>query len=74
METLYIKINTITDIKEFNSQAAEVEGDVTLHRGRYAVDAKSLMGIFDIDPSQGVTIEYPSEAINFKNYIIKFKA
>lgn len=47
-----VKINTITDVKKFVNAVSLYEFDVDLISGRYAIDAKSIMGIFSIDLSK----------------------
>lgn len=47
-----VKINTINDVKKFVNAVAKYEFDVDLISGRYAIDAKSIMGIFSIDLSK----------------------
>lgn len=73
MEKMIISINSINDIYEFIKQAQAVAGDVTVYRGKYTCDARSIMGVLSIDMSQNVTVEYPASAIEFKEYIKKFQ-
>jgi phosphotransferase system HPr-like phosphotransfer protein len=73
MNKLEIKIYGIHDAASLVEEAIKTQGDITLYRGKYAIDAKSLMGVMAIDISQGVTIEYPSDAIQFENFIKKFE-
>ncbi len=47
-----VKISTINDVKKFVNAVAKYEFDVDLISGRYAIDAKSIMGIFSIDLSK----------------------
>ena len=46
-----IKISGISDATTLVTKASAVEGDVTITRGRYSIDAKSIMGVFSIDLS-----------------------
>lgn len=70
----YIKINGITDVTMLVKNAIATQGDVNIVKGKYCVDAKSIMGVFSLDLSTGATIEYPDEAKEFDEYISKFKA
>ena len=70
---VFIKIYNVKEIMEFVVQAGKVDGDVTVYRGKYVVDGKSLMGIFSIDLSDGVQVEYPEDAAEFAEYIKKFQ-
>ncbi len=60
-----IRINGLCDIVEFNNRAccitAEKQGDITLRKGKFFVDACSLLGVLSLQPynPEGVTIEYP---------------
>lgn len=47
-----VKISTINDVKKFVNAVAKYDFDVDLISGRYAIDAKSIMGIFSIDLSK----------------------
>ena len=41
-----IKLNSITDVKEFVNITFKAENDVDLICGKYHIDGKSIMGIF----------------------------
>lgn len=73
MKRMQIKITGIHDAIDFVAAAAQVDGDINVCKGRYAVDGKSLLGIFSIDISTGCTVEYPETAIEFENYIKQFE-
>lgn len=49
MKTVKININTINDVKNFVSIVSRCDYDVDIVSGRYAIDAKSIMGIFSLD-------------------------
>lgn len=51
-----IKLNSIEDVKEFTSLANSLAYDMDLVSGRYAVDAKSIMGIFSLDLTKTLTL------------------
>ena len=44
-----IQLSTINDVKNFVSTVSKYDFDVDLISGRYAIDAKSIMGIFSLD-------------------------
>ena len=46
MKREQIMLKTINDVKAFVNSVAKYDFDVDLLSGRYAVDAKSIMGIF----------------------------
>ena len=73
MKTLVIKMSTFTDYMLLVNEASKVDGDVTLSKCRYSVDAKSLPGVFSLDLSEGATIEYPENAFEFDQFLFKYK-
>lgn len=52
-----VKIGTINDVKKFVNTVSKYEFDVDLISGRYAIDAKSIMGIFSIDLSKELVMK-----------------
>ena len=73
MKTLFIKMSAIADVSKLCNMASAVDGDVTVRKGKYVIDGKSLMGLFSLDMSTGVTIEYPEDAIAFEEFVEQFK-
>ncbi|MCL1823619.1 MAG: HPr family phosphocarrier protein [Oscillospiraceae bacterium] len=61
MKELSIKIDTINDVKIFVNTVSRFEYDVDIISGRYAIDAKSIMGLFSIDLSKAVTMRVHSD-------------
>ena len=57
MTEFKVKIDTINDVKKFVNTVSRYDFDVDLISGRYAIDAKSIMGIFSIDLSQELTMK-----------------
>ena len=56
-----VKINTINDVKKFVNAVSLYEFDVDLISGRYAIDAKSIMGIFSLDLSKPIDLNIHTE-------------
>ncbi len=54
MKKCIIKLNSIDDVKEFCAMTNNCKFDVDVLSGRYAVDAKSIMGIFSLDLTKEV--------------------
>ena len=52
-----IMLKTINDVKAFVNAVTKYNFDVDLLSGRYAVDAKSIMGIFSLDLSKPLVVE-----------------
>ena len=73
MKKMYIAINTINKVTEFIQKASQVDGDVICTKGRYTINGKSIMGVFSIDISEGVMVEYPETATDFEKYLSQFK-
>lgn len=61
MKTVNILLGTINDVKEFVSIVSSYDFDVDLVSGRYAVDAKSIMGIFSLDLSKSIRVDVHSD-------------
>lgn len=73
MKREQIMLKTINDVKVFVNSVAKYDFDVDLLSGRYAVDAKSIMGIFSLDLSKAITMEIHSDDCqNFLNEIKPF--
>ncbi len=68
-----IMLKTINDVKAFVNAVAKYNFDVDLLSGRYAVDAKSIMGIFSLDLSKEIEMEVHSDdCADFLNDIKPF--
>ena len=75
MKTANIRINTIEDVKNFVTTVTKCNYDVDIVSGRYAIDAKSIMGIFSLDLSKPVVLEVHSDKCDdllgeLKDYIV----
>lgn len=75
MTTAKIRINTIEDVKNFVSVVTGVEYDVDIVSGRYAIDAKSIMGIFSLDLSKDLELRIHNDNCgefldDIKNYVV----
>ncbi len=57
MKKVRIKLKAIDDVKVFVNSVAKYDFDVDLVSGRYAIDAKSIMGIFSLDLSNEIELE-----------------
>ena len=62
-----IQLNAINDVKEFVNTVMRFNYDLDLVSGRYAIDAKSIMGIFSLDLSKPIELvahtEDPDELV-----------
>ena len=66
MVTYKINLAAINDVKDFVNMVMKYDFDVDLVSGRYAIDAKSIMGIFSLDLSKPIKVEvYSDDADTF---------
>ena len=61
MQSVTIMLNTVTDVKTFVNVVSKYDFDVDLVSGRYAIDGKSIMGIFSLDLSKPIRVEVRSD-------------
>lgn len=57
MNSVTIKLETINDVKNFVNSVSLCVYDVDLVSGRYAIDAKSIMGIFSLDLTKPIVLQ-----------------
>lgn len=69
---VYIVMSDVRDIMAFADIAGRVDGPVDVQRGRTNIDGSSLMGLYAVDMSQGVAVEYPGDATEFETFITPF--
>lgn len=68
-----VNLGTINDVKRFVTVVSQCDYDVDLISGRYAVDAKSIMGIFSLDLSKPIKLEaHTDDASEFFAQIKEF--
>lgn len=61
MTKTVIQLNTINDVKIFVNIVSKYDMEVDLVSGRYAVDAKSVLGIFSLDLSKTIDVSIHSD-------------
>ena len=78
MKELNVMLSSIEDVKEFVAVTNKYDHECDLVSGRYAVDAKSIMGIFSLDLSKVLTMVIHGEgataealAENVEKFIVK---
>lgn len=76
MKTCNIMLNTINDVKKFVNIVSKYDFDVDLISGRYAIDAKSIMGIFSLDLSKPIKLNVHSDSCDafieeIKSFIVE---
>lgn len=78
MTRFKVMLSAINDVKTFVDTVGKYDFEVDLISGRYAVDAKSIMGIFSLDLSKPIIVEAHTEDYvengfldDIKKYMIK---
>lgn len=56
-----IQLNAINDVKDFVNTVMMFDYDIDLVSGRYAIDAKSIMGILSLDLSKPIKLQAHTE-------------
>lgn len=56
MKEYKVLLSSIGDVKEFVGVTNECPFEIDVISGRYAVDAKSIMGIFSLDLEKTLTV------------------
>lgn len=69
MKELKVKLESIETVKEFVALTNKCAYDIDLVSGRYAVDAKSIMGIFSLDLSRALTLVIHADEENSAKFI-----
>lgn len=73
MIKITIMLSTISDVKEFVNITNRYDFDIDLVCGRYAVDGKSIMGIFSLDLTKPIELQaHAYTADNFIDEMRKF--
>lgn len=73
MKELKIKLESIEAVKEFVALANACTFDIDLVSGRYAIDAKSIMGIFSLDLNKAVTLVVHADDKTAEDFLEKIK-
>lgn len=58
---LRVKLTSIDDIKEFAKAANKLKCEVVVNSGRYVIDGKSIMGLFSLDLSKTLEVNFIGE-------------
>ena len=61
MKTVFIRLSTIQDVRDFVNIVTSYNGEIDLSSGRYIVDGKSIMGIFSLDLLSPIKLTAHSE-------------
>ena len=73
MTTTKVNLQAINDVKDFVNIVMRYDFDIDLVSGRYAIDAKSIMGIFSLDLSKPIQLNaHTDDAEDFLKDIERF--
>lgn len=77
METkVMVLLNEVKKVQKFINEVSKFNSDVDLVKGRYVIDAKSIMGIFGLDLSNPVQVKIHSvddkEIVKFNEIMKEF--
>ena len=61
MKRIKVNLPNIKDVMEFNKEINALSFDMVVCKGRWRVDAKSLMGLFSLDLSEPIQIYFNTE-------------
>ena len=64
MKTIKVSLFSNTDVKDFVNIVSKYDFDIDLVSGRYVVDAKSIMGIFSLDLTKPIQVDFHTEDAN----------
>ena len=68
-----VSLQAINDVKDFVNIVMKYDFDIDLVSGIYAVDAKSIMGIFSLDLSKPIELNaHTDDADKFMKDIAKY--
>lgn len=76
MNKYKIKFTTVSDVVAFVNACSKCVGDVLAYGGRYIVSAKSIMGMYSLDLSKPIEVEFQDDIPvivmdEIKSYIIE---
>ncbi len=69
-----IKLSAAEDVKEFVRAAGQCDFDIDVFYNRVVIDAKSILGVFSLDLTQPLTVQYDGSNDNFEKTLKKFAA
>lgn len=76
MKSVNVSLFSNTDVKDFVNIVGKYDFDIDLVSGRYVVDAKSIMGIFSLDLTKPIEVQFHTDSADeiieeLKPYISK---
>ena len=69
-----VLLNTVDKIADFIKVASRIEEDVDLSKGRYTIDAKSIVALFTLDLSKVAILTIHSDDENLLDNFKEWRA
>ena len=63
MKSYTIMLKSIKDVQNFCYQCSRFDIDIDVVRGRYVIDAKSIMGLFSLDLSKPLEVRIDTSGL-----------
>lgn len=73
MKAMTVRIRGVADAALLVEHAKEINTDVTIRRGKFYIDGKSILGVLSLDMSDGVQVEYDENETEFENWLRRFE-
>ena len=73
MKRKKIRLLSVHDVMLFQKCAECVHGEVTVIKGRFEVNGKSLLGLLSLDVVSGIEVVYPERAKEFEEFLLTFE-
>ena len=67
-----IKLNATEEVQEFVNAATKCDFDIDIYYNRFLIDAKSILGILNMDLTKVLTVECHGESKEFDRTLKKF--
>lgn len=64
MKSYTIMLKSIKDVQNFCYQCSGFDIDIDVVRGRYVIDAKSIMGLFSLDLSKPLEVHIDTRGLD----------
>jgi len=68
MREFYVQLSTIEQVKDFVCTASLQNCDIHAVSDTYTCDAKSILGLFTLDLSQPILIQYRGDDVDADNF------
>ena len=73
MKEFYVHLSTIEDVKDFVCTASMQDCDIHAVSDTYTCDAKSILGLFTLDLSQPILIQYRGDEDSADEFLAQIR-